>query len=205
MAEIHLKQPVVAMPKDLILASTSPFRKALLAQLQLPFRTASPEVDETPKANETTEQIVLRLAIAKAQVIADKNPSSIVIGSDQLACCDGMILGKPHTHDKAIQQLTTMAGKRVTFYTGLCVILGDQVHSLVEPFHVHMRPLSQGEIEHYLNKEKPYNCAGSFKSEGLGISLFERLEGKDPNALIGLPLISLIDILNQLDAGPLQA
>ncbi len=199
-----LNRHLNTMSQALILASSSPYRKALLQQLQLSFDTASPAIDETLLAHESAEQAALRLAISKAQAIAATNPESIVIGSDQLAACDGAILGKPYNHDKAIQQLTSMAGKRVTFYTGLCVLHQGQVYSLVEAFHVHMRPLSQQAIENYLLKEQPYDCAGSFKSEGLGISLFERLEGKDPNALIGLPLISLVSILNELGVGPLQ-
>jgi len=193
------------MSTTIILASTSPYRRALLEQLQLPFSCANPNVDEALKTDETAREAALRLAQLKAQSIAFHQPLSVVIGSDQLASCDGKILGKPGTHAKAYEQLQFMAGKTLTFHTGLCVIQGNKRHCLVEDFKVHMRELTKQQIDCYLHREQPYDCAGSFKVEGLGISLFESLEGKDPNSLIGLPLISLISILNTLGCGPLQS
>jgi MAF protein len=193
------------MSTSIILASTSPYRRALLEQLQLSFSCANPNVDEALLKGETARDAALRLAQLKAQSIAIKHPLNVIIGSDQLASCGGRTLGKPGTHDKAFEQLKFMAGKTLTFHTGLCVIQGEVHHALVEDFQVHMRELTEQHIDSYLHREQPYDCAGSFKVEGLGISLFERLEGKDPNALIGLPLISLISILNALGCGPLQS
>lgn len=190
---------------NLILASTSPFRKQLLDKLLIDFSTAKPQVDETSLNDETAEQLVSRLAFAKANAIASQNPSSIVIGSDQVAVVDGDILGKPHTHDKAIEQLRRLSGKTVTFLTGLSVqyLAEDKTETLVEPFEVSFRELTDQEIEAYLIAEEPYNCAGSFKSEALGICLFEKLSGKDPNTLIGLPLIELTRILTCFGFNPL--
>ena len=191
------------MSVNIILASTSPYRRALLKQLNLPFECQNPHTDEALLENETAANSAYRLAGLKAQAVASKNPDSIVIGSDQLATCEDKILGKPGDHEQAIQQLHSMAGKTITFYTGLCVIFGNQRHQLVEEFQVQMRPLTPEQIENYLHTEQPYNCAGSFKSEGLGITLFSHMQGKDPNSLIGLPLISLTSILNDLGQGPL--
>lgn len=193
------------MSTAIILASTSPYRRALLAQLQVPFSCANPNVDEALKTHETARQAALRLAQLKAQAIAHHHPLSVVIGSDQLASCNGQILAKPGTHAKALEQLQLMAGNTVTFHTGLCVIQGQHQQAIVEDFKVHMRQLTEQQIDCYLHREQPYDCAGSFKVEGLGISLFESLEGKDPNTLIGLPLISLTSILNALGCGPLQS
>ncbi|MCP4125674.1 MAG: septum formation inhibitor Maf [Gammaproteobacteria bacterium] len=181
----------------LILGSTSPFRKELLNKLGLSFTADAPEIDETMHAGERPQALVQRLALEKARAVAEKHTSALVIGSDQVACIDNDILGKPGNRERAIAQLTQAAGKRVSFYTGLCLLNSGSGESQVicEPFHVHFRPLSQVQIEHYLDAEQPYNCAGSFKSEGLGISLFEKLEGDDPNSLIGLPLIRLIAML----------
>jgi MAF protein len=182
----------------IVLGSTSPFRRALLGKLGLAFDVDSPEVDERPLKNETPEQLVTRLARAKAAAVAERHPAALVIGSDQVACIDQRILGKPGNRDNAISQLARASGKQVTFYTGLCLINGTTGTTQVacEPFHVHFRNLDRQQIERYLDAETPYNCAGSFKSEGLGISLFRRLEGDDPNALIGLPLIRLIAFLD---------
>ncbi len=181
----------------LILASTSPYRREVLGKLGLPFTTESPEVDETPRFGESAEQLVLRLAEAKAASVAGRHEAGLVIGSDQLATIDGDILGKPGTHDKAVAQLERAAGRCVTFHTGLCLhnAASGRVYSEVVPFRVHFRALSRSQIEAYLQREQPYNSAGSFKSEGLGIVLFERLEGDDPNTLIGLPLIRLTRML----------
>ncbi|HJW02725.1 MAG TPA: Maf family nucleotide pyrophosphatase [Azospira sp.] len=183
----------------LILASTSPFRKELLARLQLPFDTASPEVDETPLVGETPEQTALRLSEAKARVVAHRFPDALIIGSDQVACLDGNIYGKPGTHERAVEQLKAMRGRTVNFYTGLCLFNAatGATHLRGIPTLVTFRDLTDGEIERYLLKEQPYNCAGSAKSEGLGIAVIARMEGDDPNALIGLPLIALCDLLGE--------
>lgn len=183
----------------LILASTSPFRKTILDKLGVDFDIASPEVDETALSNETPQQLVERLSIAKAKAVADKVDSALVIGSDQVSVIDGAIIGKPHTHENAVKQLQNASGKTVTFYTGLCLYNAstDQYQSEVIPFNVVFRHLSQQQIERYLKKETPYNCAGSFKSEALGIVLFEKLEGEDPNTLMGLPLIRLVKMLEK--------
>ncbi|MDP6967670.1 MAG: Maf family protein [Gammaproteobacteria bacterium] len=193
------------MSENIILASTSPYRRALLSQLKLPFRCQNPHTDEQLLATETAAEAAFRLAGLKAQSVAAEYPGCIVIGSDQLAACDGNILGKPGSYENAFAQLQSMAGKTITFYTGLCVVYGPHQHQLVEQYEVHMRPLTDQQIDYYLQQEQPYNCAGSFKSEGLGISLFSSMQGKDPNTLIGLPLITLTGILNQLGCGPLSA
>lgn len=183
----------------LILGSTSPFRKELLHKLGLGFEVDSPNIDESMLAGEQPEDFVQRLALAKAQAVAERHNNALIIGSDQVACIGSNILGKPGNRDRAIQQLTNASGNRVSFYTGLCLLNSASGESQVvcEPFHVHFRKLSKEQIERYLDAEEPYNCAGSFKSEGLGISLFERLDGDDPNSLIGLPLIKLIAMLDQ--------
>ncbi|WP_416308414.1 Maf family protein [Neptunicella sp. SCSIO 80796] len=180
----------------IVLASTSPFRKSMLEKLRIPFTTAKPQVDESPLQGESAIALVERLAIAKAKAIADTINDGWVIGSDQVATIDGEILGKPHHHDNAIKQLQLCSGKTVRFVTGLCLYNAatKEYQALVEPFDVKFRSLTEQQIELYLQAEQPYNCAGSFKSEGLGICLFEALQGKDPNTLIGLPLISLITL-----------
>jgi MAF protein len=185
--------------KKLVLGSTSPFRKEILKKLNIPFECAKPNIDETAYNNETPIQLVERLAIEKAKAAASNYSDALVIGSDQVAVCDGKILGKPHNFENAVKQLTKFSGRKVTFYTGLCVfdILKNKSISLVEPFSVHFNPLTTTDIESYLHAEEPYNCAGSFKSEGLGICLFEKLVGDDPNTLIGLPLIKLVELLKQ--------
>ncbi len=183
----------------LILASTSPFRRALLEKLQLPFTTAAPEVDETPRPDETPMQLVERLAIAKARVVAEQHGDALVVGSDQVAVIDNSILGKPGTKERAVTQLRRASGRSVRFLTGLCLYNSSsgQYQSEVVPFDVVFRELSDAQIENYLAREEPWNCAGSFKSEGLGIALFERLVGDDPNTLIGLPLIRLVRMLEK--------
>ncbi|MEJ2142052.1 MAG: Maf family protein [Gammaproteobacteria bacterium] len=182
---------------NLVLASTSPFRKSILEKLDIPFTTQSPEVDETPEENETPEQLVERLSIAKAKTIADELSEGLVIGSDQVAVIEGKILGKPGNHENAVKQLQFASGKTVTFLTGLCLYNATTKHyqADVVPFNVVFRDLTDQQIENYITKEKPYNCAGSFKSEALGITLFEKLKGDDPNTLIGLPLIRLVRML----------
>jgi septum formation protein len=184
---------------QLVLASTSPFRKNVLEKLGLPFDTHSPEVDETPQPGETPAQLVERLSIAKAQAVASHFKQGLVIGSDQVAVIDDEILGKPGNHETAVAQLQRASGKTVTFLTGLALVNAESgsIQAEVVPFKVVFRQLTQQQIVNYLNAEQPYNCAGSFKSEGLGIALFDRLEGDDPNTLIGLPLITLIRMLEK--------
>lgn len=185
--------------KQLILASSSEFRQELLRKLQLPFSSVSPDIDETPQNDESSIQLVERLAIqkAKAGAMMVDPADALVIGSDQVAVIDGQIVGKPLTAEKAIEQLKAASGKSITFYTGLCVFdkQTQKYASLVEPFTVHFKNLSEAQISSYVDKEQPLWCAGSFKSEGLGIALFEKLEGDDPNSLVGLPLIKLIELL----------
>jgi len=186
------------MPR-LVLASTSPFRKSILDKLGIPFDVAAPDVDESPRPNEAPAQLVERLACAKAMKVAEAYRDALVIGSDQVAVIDGHVLGKPGKHEKAVKQLQQASGKTVTFLTGLCLHNAATGKNQVEvvPFKVIFRELSTQQIENYLQAEQPYNCAGSFKSEGLGIALFERLEGEDPNTLIGLPLIRLTRMLEK--------
>lgn len=185
------------MQTPLILASTSRYRKALLEKLGLPFQCASPEVDETPRPGETADNLVRRLAHAKASAIARQHDQGLIIGSDQVCVCDGRILGKPGTVESAVAQLMLAQGRSVTFHTGLCVVNAANGHAeqLVEPFTVHFRSLDEAAIRRYVEAERPLDCAGSFKCEGMGIVLFKALEGRDPNALVGLPLIGLIDLL----------
>ena len=184
---------------ELVLGSTSPFRQELLEKLGLPFSTAAPNVDETRGADETPQQLVLRLAEAKARAVAPQHPKALIIGSDQVACVDEQILGKPGSREKAIQQLSAMSGKTVIFHTGLCLYnsQADRAQVACEPYRVHFRALDSGQISRYVDKEQPYHCAGSFKSEGLGITLFRKLEGDDPNTLVGLPLIRLVEMLDR--------
>ena len=185
--------------KKLVLGSTSPFRKEILAKLNIPFDCAKPDIDESALDNESPVELVERLAIEKAKAVAGEFPDALIIGSDQVAMCDGEILGKPHNFENAVKQLEKFSKKTVVFYTGLCVYDSglDYTTALIEPFLVHFKELSRTDIENYLHAEQPYNCAGSFKSEGLGICLFEKLEGNDPNTLIGLPLIKLVELLKQ--------
>ncbi|MGW8227506.1 MAG: Maf family protein [Gammaproteobacteria bacterium] len=184
---------------QIVLASTSPFRKSVLEKLGLPFDCHAPEVDETPRVGETPAQLVERLSIAKAQAVAAHYKQGLVIGSDQVAVIDNEILGKPGNHENAVAQLERASGKTVTFLTGLALVNAGSgsIQAEVVPFKVVFRQLTHPQIVNYLNAEHPYNCAGSFKSEGLGIALFERLEGDDPNTLIGLPLIHLIRMLEK--------
>ena len=185
------------MPQyQLVLASTSPFRKQLLNKLSVPFETASPDCDETPFSNERPEDLVKRLAKEKAESCHTDKPS-LVIGSDQVCVIDGQIIGKPLNRENAVQQLSRQSGKAIQFYTGLALHNTETniTDVKLDTFTVHFRQLTQQQINHYVEKEEPYYCAGSFKSEGLGIALFEKLEGKDPNTLVGLPLIDLIDML----------
>ncbi|MDQ2696800.1 MAG: Maf family nucleotide pyrophosphatase [Pseudomonadota bacterium] len=183
--------------RRLILASTSAFRRELLVRLQLPFDTAAPAVDETPRPGEAAIALVTRLAEAKARAVAGQAAGALVIGSDQVAVLDGKIIGKPGGHPQAVAQLTRAAGRTVVFHTGLCLVDSESGRAQRDAvaFRVVFRALTAQAIDNYLRRERPYQCAGSFKSEGLGIALFERLEGDDPTALIGLPLIRLVRML----------
>ncbi|MCG7496988.1 Maf-like protein [Vibrio sp. Of7-15] len=185
------------MKPTIVLASTSPFRRSILEKLQIPFICVSPNCDETPFDNEPAMDLVKRLAEKKARSCNDLPPNSLIIGSDQVCVINEKIVGKPHTKEKAIEQLSQASGQCVSFYTGLSLYnnTSNTAQTICEVFKVHFRELTPLQIENYIEKEQPLNCAGSFKSEGLGIALFDRLEGKDPNTLIGLPLISLIDML----------
>ena len=182
---------------NIVLASTSPFRRQILQKLGIAFDAVAPNADETPQPNETPSELVARLAQAKAQAVANDHPDSLIIGSDQVAVFNNEIIGKPHTHENAVKQLTRFSGHCITFLTGMCLHNSQTGQSQVEvvPFKVHFRTLTEAQINHYLNVEQPYNCAGSIKSEGYGIALFKRLEGDDPNTLIGLPLIRLTQML----------
>lgn len=185
--------------QQLVLGSTSPFRRALLEKLGISFISDTPDTDETRRPGESPDDLVLRLAEAKARDVASRHPDALVIGSDQVACVDDVILGKPGNRENAIEQLTVASGKAVSFYTGLCLFNSSngRFEVAVEPFTVHFRRLSAPQIERYVDREKPFGCAGSFKSEGYGITLFSALEGRDPNALIGLPLILLVEMLDK--------
>ncbi|MFM2408535.1 MAG: hypothetical protein RL358_1277 [Pseudomonadota bacterium] len=183
----------------LVLASTSIYRSELLARLQIPFITAAPEVDETPLPNESARLTSQRLAELKAHAVAQNYPDALIIGSDQVALLDGQQLGKPLTHDNAVRQLQAMRGKTTIFYTALTLLnskTGAMQTKVAENF-VTLLNLSDVEIDAYLRKEQPYHCAGSFKSEGLGIALMSAMSGDDPHALIGLPLILLIQMLRR--------
>lgn len=185
--------------QPIILASTSRYRSQLLSALKIPFQTASPNVDETPLPGETAAQTSLRLACEKARAVAALHPQALIIGSDQVALLEGVQIGKPLTHDNAVRQLRAMRGKTVEFHTALCLYnaRNGEMQSKVALNRVTFRNLRDEEIDRYLEKEQPYDCAGSAKSEGLGIALIQRMEGDDPNALIGLPLIFLIDMLKK--------
>jgi len=187
------------MSYRLVLASTSPFRRQILEKLGLIFETASPDIDESRFDNEPPEKLVERLALQKAQAVAEEYSDALIIGSDQVACLNEQILGKPGDYNNAVKQLQESSGNTVIFLTGLCLLnTSTGKHQLIhDPFKVHFKQLESSEIDGYLQKEKPYNCAGSFKSEALGIALFEKLEGDDPNSLMGLPLIRLIAMLNR--------
>ena len=186
-----------AISPPLYLASTSVYRQQLLSKLTAAFTAVKPDVDETPLPAETASQLVYRLALAKANSIAGNLQSGLVIGSDQVAVFANEIIGKPHTTENAVKQLTRFSGQTVTFLTGLALLDSRSGRIQIDcvPFTVHFRPLSEAQIMRYLSAEQPFDCAGSFKAEGLGISLFRSTEGSDSNSLIGLPLIRLVDML----------
>lgn len=183
--------------QKLILASSSIYRRELLKHLQLPFTVESPDVDETPLPDERPEATALRLAQVKARKIGEHHRDALVIGCDQVATLDGLQLGKPLTHDNAVRQLRMMRGRSVIFHSALCLYNAASGNMQAENviYEVRFRDLTDAQIENYLHKEQPYHCAGSAKSEGLGIALIEWMRGDDPNALIGLPLISLVGLL----------
>lgn len=185
--------------QPLVLASTSIYRSELLARLQIPFQTAAPDVDETPLVGESAQQTSWRLSRTKAQAVSARFPDALIIGSDQVALLGGQQLGKPLTHDNAVRQLRAMRGQTVSFYTALTLFNArtGYIQTGIAENRVNFRNVSDAQIENYLAKEQPYNCAGSAKSEGLGIALISSMTGTDPNALIGLPLILLIDMLSE--------
>jgi len=187
------------MPPKLILASTSSYRQELLGRLGLPFEVANPQTDESPLAGETPEAMALRLSEAKARAVAEAYPDALIIGSDQVATVNGEVYGKPGTHERAIEQLRALSGKTVNFFTGLCLLNSRTGEADLRgvPTLVTFRELRDTEIENYLRREPAYNCAGSAKSEGLGIALLSSMKGEDPNALVGLPLIALCDMLRR--------
>nr|VFJ74247.1 MAG: MAF protein [Candidatus Kentron sp. FW] len=187
------------MKPRIILASTSRYRRDLLSRLGFPFETASPNTDEQPLAGESPRQLVSRLAEAKARAVASDYPDALIIGSDQVAVLDGDILGKPGNPETNIHQLSRAAGRQVTFLTGLCLLDSGtgQAEVDVVPFSVVFRKLTPAQIQNYVRREKPFDCAGGFKSEHLGITLFQRMEGEDPTALVGLPLIRLVSMLGR--------
>ena len=192
-------------PPRLILASTSRYRRELLARLRLPFEVMAPAVDETALAGEAPAALALRLARAKARAVAVRAPQAVVIGSDQVADLDGQALGKPGTHERAVEQLRALRSRRVIFHTAVAVSCTSTAfeRSAVVPVVVRFRNLSDGEIEHYLRTEQPYDCAGSAKCETLGIALTEAIESDDPTALVGLPLIRTCDMLRAAGLDPL--
>ena len=181
----------------LILASSSIFRRELLARLQIPFSCIAPDVDESPLMNELPQETALRLAQVKARKVGLSNHNALIIGCDQVATLDNLQLGKPLSHDNATKQLRFTRGREVIFHSALCLYnpVTDNMQADVVPYLVKFRNLSDAQIENYLIKEQPYQCAGSAKSEGLGIAIIEKMTGDDPNALIGLPLIKLVTML----------
>lgn len=183
--------------RPIVLASSSPHRRALLARLQLPFSVSPPALDETPRPGEADADLAARLALAKARAVAPRQPHALVIGSDQVAVLGGRRLGKPGDAAQSIAQLLAAAGQRIDFLTGLCLLDADSGrHQLdVVPYTVVLRPLERRQVESYVRRDRPFDCAGGFRAERLGIALFERTEGEDPTALIGLPLIRLVRML----------
>ena len=187
--------------RQLVLASTSPFRRELLNRLEISFKTANPQTDESALPGESPEELALRLSEAKARAVVPLFPDALIIGSDQVAILDGQVYGKPGTHENAIKQLQTMRGRTVNFFTGLCLLDAKtgKAHVRGIPTLVTFRNLADEEIENYLQREQPYNCAGAAKSERLGIAIIARMQGDDPNALVGLPLIALCDLFREVD------
>lgn len=191
--------------QPILLASSSPYRRKLLARLGLAFEWVSPNIDESAHINEDAESLVKRLSLAKAKALATEYPNHLIIGSDQVAVLGNQIIGKPHTHECAFAQLRAASNREVIFKTGLCLFNAttNEAQISVEEFRVYFRTLNDEQINHYLTIEQPYDCAGSFKCEGLGIALFTKLSGDDPNTLAGLPLIRLVDMLKNAEIDPL--
>lgn len=191
--------------QPILLSSSSPYRRELLAKLGLAFEWSSPNIDERPLPDESADSLVARLSVTKAKALASTYPQHLIIGSDQVAVLDDRIIGKPHSHENAVAQLRAASGRKVIFKTGLCLLDAKTGESQVsvEEFTVYFRELSDEQIHHYLTFEQPYDCAGSFKCEGLGIALFSKLTGDDPNTLVGLPLIRLVDMLQCAGIDPL--
>lgn len=184
----------------IVLGSSSAFRKQLLEKLQLPFSQHAPDIDETPLEGELPQAMIARLSRQKAEAVVKHHPRAIVIASDQCAVFDKQPVGKPLTHENAVKQLQSFSGQSVLFYTGLVIFnpAEEKYYQALDVTEVRFRPLEDSTIEHYLHAEQPYQCAGSFKSEGLGITLFESIQSQDPNALIGLPLIALTGLFRQM-------
>ena len=184
---------------ELVLASSSPFRRRLLGQLSVEFRTLDPDIDESPLPNEKPQTLVRRLSIAKARAVVSWAPAALIIGSDQVAVHQGAIVGKPRDHADAVTQLLSSSGKTITFFTSVALLnsTNDSLQVEVVPFAVRFRPLTREKIEYYLEREKPYDCCGSLRADGLGIALLDQLRGEDPTALIGLPLTVLTQMLEK--------
>jgi septum formation protein len=193
--------------RELILGSTSRYRRELLERLRLPFTVMSPQVDETPLSGETPAELSVRLALAKARAVAAQRGEAVVIGSDQVADLDGTPVGKPGTHERAVAQLRSMSGRTIVFHTAVAVVCAATGFEHCErvPVRVRFRTLGNAEIEHYLRAEQPYDCAGSAKCETLGIALLDAIESDDPTALVGLPLIRTCALLRQAGIDPLAA
>ena len=191
--------------QPILLASSSLYRRELLARLGLAFEWASPDIDERPLINESSDALVTRLSLAKAKALANKYPNYLIISSDQVAVLGNQIIGKPYTHERAFTQLRAASNNEVIFKTGLCLLNATtgEAQLAVEEFRVCFRELRDDQIHHYLTYEQPYDCAGSFKCEGLGIALFNKLSGDDPNTLVGLPLIRLVDMFKNIGVDPL--
>lgn len=183
--------------QQLILASSSPARRELLDRLGLAYIWIAPDIDESPLPHETPQQLALRLAQSKAQAIATSHPHALIIGSDQVALIEGEIIGKPGSYANAVQQLRRASGKEMLFFTAVCLLNGKNIQKELVLYSVIFRALNNSQIDNYLQRDKPYGCAGGFKSEGLGIALFERMQGDDPTALIGLPLIAVVRMLEK--------
>ena len=196
---MQAQTPTPSPARPLVLGSTSPYRRELLGRLRLNFTVEAPHVDETPRDGESPAELALRLAVAKAQAVSARHPDAVVIGSDQVADLHGQPLGKPGTHERALAQLRQMSGQTVLFQTAVAVACAATgfLRSELAVVKVTFRPLTDAEIERYLRAETPYDCAGSAKSEGLGIALLERIDNDDPTALVGLPLIRTAQLLRE--------
>ena len=190
----------------LVLASSSKTRKSVLEKIQVPFTVAAPDIDETPTPNESPQELVLRLSLAKARRVAETHPQHLIIGSDQVAVHNNQIVGKPKDRDQAVNQLQSSSGKIISLYTGLALLNSSSgsTQSDVLQYQVYFRKLTPKMILDYIDRDKPYDCGGSLRSEGLGIALLKKFEGDDPNILLGLPLIRLIDMLYEEQVFPLQ-